>query len=314
MKLLLSTSIAEDIEPHLPPGIQVVHVDQAGAFDGDPADAEVFARVWTPHDILDDVLDAAPQLRWIHTPSAGVDHLLTPKVLARDIVLTNSAGVHAIPIAEFVLALMLDRVKCLAALHTAQAGQHWATNLPMDELYGATVLIIGLGSIGQAIAQRAAAFGMRVWGSRRNPQPLPYTEQVVGAGNWRQLLPQADYVIIATPLTPETRGMFDAAALQEMRPDAFLINIARGAIIDEAALLTALRENWIAGAALDVFDSEPLPPDSPFWSLPNVFVTPHCSWTSPHMRQRVAELFLDNLDRYRTGMPLRNIVDKQAGY
>lgn len=314
MKLLLSTKFGEDIEPHLPPDVTVVHVDQDGVCAGDPSDAEAFARFWISREAFDRVLDATPRLRWVHTPSAGVDHVLTPKLLARDITLTNSAGIHAIPIAEFVLAFMLDRVKRLPELHAAQQAQQWREELAIHELYDATLLIIGLGGIGLAIAQRAAAFGMRVWGSRRNPQPVPHVERVVGAAEWRTLLPDADYVVIAAPLTPETRRMINTAALRAMRSDAYLINIARGAIIDEAALLTALREQWIAGAALDAFETEPLPADSPFWSLPNAFITPHCTWASPHMRRRAANLFLDNLQRYRSGLPLRNVVDKQHGY
>ena len=178
----------------------------------------------------------------------------------------------------------------------------------------ATLLIIGAGGIGQAIAQRASAFGMRVWGFCRHPQPLPGFERVVGADEWRSLLPEADYVVIATPLTPETQGMIDAATLRSMRPSAYLINVARGAVVDEAALLTAVDEGWIAGAGLDTFCTEPLPLDSPFWSRQNVFVTPHCSGSSPRAIQRSIALFLDNLTCYRAGTPLRNVVDKTAGY
>jgi phosphoglycerate dehydrogenase-like enzyme len=136
----------------------------------------------------------------------------------------------------------------------------------------------------------------------------------VATDQWRSLLPFADYVVIATPLTPETKGLIDEAALRSMRQSAYLINIARGAIVDEAALLTALREGWIAGAGLDTVATEPLPPESPLWSLPNAFITPHCSALSPRLRERMAQLFIDNLKRYQTGQPLRNVVDKQAGY
>jgi phosphoglycerate dehydrogenase-like enzyme len=137
---------------------------------------------------------------------------------------------------------------------------------------------------------------------------------MVGDGEWRELLPEADYVVIATPLTPQTRGMFGKAELAAMRPGSYLINIARGEIIDEAALLDALRNGPIAGAALDVFEQEPLPADNPLWSQPNAFVTPHISWQSPNIRPRTIGLFLDNLQRYAAGEPLINIVDKHAGY
>lgn len=260
------------------------------------------------------MLAAAPALLWQHTPSAGVNHILTSSFLEQDIILTNGAGVHAIPIAEFVLAFMLYHAKHLRRLQGLQAEHHWNTGLELQELMDATILIIGAGGIGQEIAKRATAFGMRVWGSRRSPQPLAGFERVVGTQEWRSLLPEADYVVIATPLTPETKGMVDAAALRSMCASAYLINIARGAVVEEAALLTALSQGWIAGAGIDTFDTEPLPPDSPFWSLPNVFVTPHCSAVSPQVQQRSVELFLDNLQRYQTGMPLRNVVDRKAGY
>ncbi len=314
MKLIVSAYIAADVAPQLPPDVQVIQVDNEGVFDGDPSDAEVFLRWWTPKAQLDKVLQAAPAIRWIHTPSAGVDHLLTPLMLSRDIVLTNNAGGHAIPIAEFVMAFILNHAKRLPALRSAQAERRWDRQATALELTDAVLLIVGMGGIGQAIATRAAAFGMRVWGSRRHPCDMPGVERVVGADGWRELLPAADYVVLAMPLTAETRRVFDAAALRSMRSSAYLINVARGAVIDEEALIVALREEWIAGAALDTFETEPLPPDSPLWDLPNVVLTPHCTSSSPRARQRSIALFLDNLERYRNGQPLRNVVDKAAGY
>lgn len=315
MKLILPIEVAADIQPHLPPDSRFVRVDSEGNLDGDANDAEVYLNwFYLKRPTHEKVLAAAPALRWQHTPSAGVNHILTPIFLERDIVLTNGAGVHAIPIAEFVLAFMLNHAKQLPKLQALQVQHHWKKGFELQELSGATVLIIGTGGIGQAIAQRASAFGMRVWGSRRNPQPLPGFERVVGADEWRSLLPEADYVVVATPLTPETKGLINASVLRLMRPSAYFINIARGAVVDEEALITALSEGWIAGAGLDTFYPEPLPPDSPFWSLPNAFVTPHCSGISPYSVQRSLELFLDNLRRYFAGTPLRNLVDKTAGY
>ncbi len=314
MKLILATQIAADIEPHLPAEVQVVHVDDQGQLDGDASEAEVYAYSWSLRLIIDKVLNAAPQLRWLHTPSAGVDHLLTPLLLERDLLLTNGAGLHAIPVAEFVLALLLNHAKLLPKLQVAQAEHHWLWDLKPLELQDATLLLLGLGGLGQAIAQRAAAFGMRIWGSRRNPEPLPGIERVVGAQAWRALLPEVDYLVVTTPLTPQTRGLIDADALRSLRPSAYLVNVARGPVVDEAALIRALREGWLAGAALDTFSVEPLPSDHPLWSLPNVYITPHCAADSPRVRQRMTDLFLDNLGRYRAGLPLRNLVDKQAGY
>lgn len=320
MKLLLATEFKLELEPkltQLDPDLQIAWVDTNGQFEGDPSDAEVYFNwFYLKPDLLHRVLTAAPNIRWHQTTSAGVNHILTPEYLQRDIVLTNGAGTFAIPIAEFVLTYILFHAKHLTDLLELQANHSWkkSIQLPMQEVWGKTLLIIGAGSIGQEIAKRASAFGMHVWGSRRHPQPTPGFEQVVGADEWRSLLPEADYVVLATPLTPETRNLIDAEALRAMRSTAYLVNIARGAVVDEAALITALKEGWIAGAGLDTFQTEPLPADSPFWSLPNVLVTPHCSGFSARITERTIALFLDNLTRYRLGKPLRNVVDKTTGY
>lgn len=319
MKLILSIEFAAALESQLPREIEVVHVDREGNFTGDPKDAEIyFSASLLKSEVLDHVLNAAPAIRWQHTPSAGVNHLLTPTSLARDLILTNGAGVHAVPIAEFVLAFMLDYAKHLGKFHQLQAEHNWdhrwRQGVFLQELLGATVLIIGAGSIGEEIAQRASAFGMRVWGSRRHPAPHPNFEKIVGATEWYDLLPEADFVVLALPLTPETKHIINADVFRSMRRSAYLINIARGALVDEAALLTALTQGWIAGAGLDAFVTEPLPADSPLWSVPNLFITPHTSWSSPHTKQRTLDLFLDNLSRYRNGQTLQNIVDRKLGY
>ncbi len=314
MKIIVPAQIREVLEPQLPDGIQAVWVSPDGTFDGAPDGALAYFRWWTDQPHLERVLATAPTIRWMHTPSAGVDHVLTPTVIARDISLTNSAGVHAIPIAEFVFGFMLAHAKQLATYRVAQAESRWVERLSLGELYESTLLIIGIGGIGQAIAERAAAFGMRVYGSRRAPRPMAGVERVVGGAAWRELLPAADYVVLATPLTPETRGVIDAAAFAAMKPTAYLINIARGAVIDEPALVAAMRAGQIAGAALDTFEEEPLPAASPLWTLPNVTITPHTTASSPRMRERQIGLFLENLARLRDGQPLLNVVDKSAGY
>lgn len=314
MKIILPEQIRAFIEPKVPADVAVAWVDMEGQFDGDPSDAVAYFRWWTGRPVLERIFAAAPQLRWMHTPSAGVEHLMIPVVLERDLLLTNSAGVHAIPIAEFVLAFMLSKAKRIDEYRAAQAERRWLRGLELHELYEQTLLIVGIGGIGEAIAARAAALGMRVLGSRRSPRPMPGVELVVGGDEWRALLPEADYVVLATPLTPETRRMFDAAAFAAMKPGAYLINIARGEIIDNEALLAALRTGPIAGAALDTFEVEPLPDDSPLWGMPNVTITPHTTANSPRMRERQIALFLANLQRFRAGTPLLNLVDKAAGY
>ncbi|MGC8802061.1 MAG: D-2-hydroxyacid dehydrogenase [Chloroflexus sp.] len=318
MKLVLPSLLRDELLPRVKtvaPEATIVWYDQNGEPDAPINDAEVLLRWFFPPEQLAGFIRRMPELRWLHIPRAGVDGLLIPEVIERDIIVTNSAGVHAIPISEFVMLFALSHVKQATRLHQLQAAHQWREHdLQLRELAGSTMLIIGLGQIGQAIATRASAFGMRVWGSRRTPRPTPGVERVVGEGAWRTLLPEADFVVIATPLTPFTRGMFGREELALMKPDAYLINIARGEIIDETALIEALHNRRIAGAGLDVFTQEPLPPDSPFWTLPNVFVTPHISWNSPFIRSRTLDLFITNLHAFIHNEPMINVVDKQAGY
>lgn len=320
MKIILPVEIAEEIEPHLPKEteiteIKVIRVDSDGNLDGDATDAEVyFSWFYLKPTTLHRVLEAAPSLRWHHAPNAGVNHILTQKYLERDLILTNGAGIHGIPIAEFVITYILAHVKQLAKFYQLHSENKWQRGVPLNELSEKTLLIIGAGGIGKEIAVRAKVFGMKVFGSSRHPKQLPNFDQVVGVNEWRQLLPQADFVVIATPLTPETKGMIDANTLALFRTNSYLINIARGGIVDEQALTQALEENRIAGAALDTVLTEPLPPESPLWKLPNLLITPHNSGDSPKTKQRTFDLFLENLTRYLEGKPLQNVVDKNAGY
>jgi phosphoglycerate dehydrogenase-like enzyme len=318
MKIIIPQSIAPELEPRIPaivPGAVVIQVHDDGTPLGDVSDAEVFIRWWTGLESFKRVLTAAPRLRWVHSPSAGVDHLLIPQIVESDIVLTNSAGAHAIPIAEFVVMYMLNHVKQAFALRGLPR-EEWnrGDDIRCGELHDHTLLIVGLGAIGTEIAKRAQAFGMRVLGSRRIARPTPFVDTIVGEDGWRDLLPEADYVVLATPLTEQTRGMFDADAFARMKPTAYLINIARGQIVDTDALLAALHGGAIAGCALDALPVEPLPPDHPLWDAPNTWVTPHISYSSPRTRGRMFEIFFDNLRRFRAGEPLVNVVDKTAGY
>jgi phosphoglycerate dehydrogenase-like enzyme len=316
VKLILPIEVADEIQPHLPKDIQIVRADVDGNIDGDATDAEVYFSwlYYIKPTTLQKVLDSAPKLRWHQATNAGVNNILTPQYLERDIILTNGAGLHAIPIAEFVLAYMLCYSKNFLKLHELQAQKSWQRSVRNQELLDKTLLIIGAGGIGQEIAKRAKAFGLKIFGSRRNPQPLPNFDKVVGVNEWKALLGEAHYVVIATPLTKETKGLIDAEVFSLMRPDAYIINIARGAIVDEAELIKALQTGKIAGAALDTVFTEPLSPESPLWTQPNIFITPHCSGYSPQTKERAIALFLDNFTRYYSGKPMRNIVDKDAGY
>jgi phosphoglycerate dehydrogenase-like enzyme len=306
MKIVLPGLLRDELMPRImavAPEATIVWFDQNGEPEAPITDAEVLLRWFFSTEQLARLVRQMPMLRWLHIPRAGVDGSLIPEVIERDIIVTNSAGVHAIPISEFVMFFALSHFKQARYLHQLQVAHQWReADLQLRELAGTTMLIIGLGHIGQAIAERASAFGMRVWGSRRTPRPVADVERVVGEGEWRALLPAADFVVIAAPLTPATRGMFGRAELALMKPDSYLINIARGEIVDESALVEALRTQ------------QPLPPDSPFWTLPNVFVTPHISWSSPHIRTRTLDLFAANLRAFIYQQPLQNVVDKRAGY
>ncbi len=264
------------------------------------------------------LLVAAPRLRWFHAWGAGVDGLLRhPGAVEHSFILTSTSGIHPIQMTEHVLALMLAFARRLPDAVRAQADHTWRhmENAEVFELAGKTLLVIGLGAIGRRIAQMAAALGLRVLGIRRAPSGLlPGGERVAGIESLPDLLPAADFVVLVTPLTPETRGLIGERELRLMKREAYLINVARGGVVDEAALIRALREGWIAGAGLDVFEHEPLAPDSPLWEMPGVIITGHYGGVTPAYDDRAFEIFLDNLHRYRAGEPLRNVVDKRLGY
>lgn len=294
-------------------GHEVVSVPKGGQLLSEIRDAEVFFPL-SGHSFTPEVLNAGVSLRWVHLSSAGVEHALYPELMQRPIVLTNGAGVYSIPIAEHVLAMMLALSRRVPEMVRAQDRGEW-TGLRGGELHGATALIVGVGGIGARVAALCKAFGMHVVGTRRRAEtPTPDVDTVLPTSELRSALPDADWVIVCAPLTPETRHIIGAAELALMKPTVRIINIARGGLIDENAMIEALEAGRIAGAGLDVFDEEPLPPDSPLWKLPQVIVSPHSGGSSPHSLARTLELFQDNLRRYLAGEPLRNVVNKRAGY
>ena len=280
----------------------------------DIQDAEVVMVPWTlSHESLKLLLHA-PTLRWAHVMTAGVEHVVRAMSPGRDVVITNAAGVFDVPIAEAVLTWILVVAKRVPEFLVQQRAHQWHL-LRLRELSDLTVGLIGFGSIGTEIACRCRAMGMRVIATRQHPErAASCADEVLLPDRLPDLLAASDFVVVAAPLTPQTRGLLSTTELRQMRSDAWLINIARGPIVDHEALIEALREGQIGGAALDVFDEEPLPADSPLWDLPNVMITPHNSWSTPHFKQREAELFLDNLARYLRGDQLRNIVDLSRGY
>jgi D-2-hydroxyacid dehydrogenase (NADP+) len=260
----------------------------------------------------------APKLRWFQQWGAGADWLLRrPEAVSRDFILTNVSGIHAIPISEHILAMMLAFARNLPISIRGQERHHWLDGNEKStcELAGGTLLLVGVGAIGRRTAQLAHALGMRVLGIRRNPaEMVAEIEQMAGPEGLAALLPEADFVVLTVPLTHETRNMIGQRELRAMRPGSYIINIGRGGTIDETALLQALKDGWIAGAGLDVFEAEPLPADSPFWDMQNVIITAHYAGSTPYYDRRALDIFVENLRRYRAGEPLQHVVDKELGY
>jgi phosphoglycerate dehydrogenase-like enzyme len=264
---------------------------------------------------------AGGALRWAHSASAGVGGVLYPEMVASSVVLTNSAGVHAEPIAETVLAMILHFARGFDFAVRAQARGRWnkepwdAIDAPVRELAESTVGLLGLGGIARAVARRAAALGMRVVATRRSPADGPPGVEILrGEGALERLLSISHYLVVTVPRTAETEGMIGARELARLPDGAVLVNVSRGDVVDEDALVDALRDGRLRGAGLDVFRREPLPPGSPLWTLPNTLLLPHVSGTSHGFWRRETDLIVANLRRYLAGEPLLNTVDKQAGY
>jgi phosphoglycerate dehydrogenase-like enzyme len=263
----------------------------------------------------------ATRLRWIHCTAASVTSVLFPELVESDVQVTNARGLHGDAMAEHALGLMLAFTRKLHHARDAQRAHEWAQVAQWTEppafgsLAGSTLGLVGLGAIGSALAARARALGMRVIAVRKHPaaDPAPADEQW-GVARLRDLLAECDWLVLVAPLTGETHGMIGARELSQMKPGARLVNLGRGALVDEPALVEALRSGRLAGAALDVFAEEPLPAASPLWELREVLVTPHTSGLAPRYWERAMQQFTDNLRRWLAGEPLRNVVDKRAGY
>lgn len=250
--------------------------------------------------------------KWISVGGSGVDHL-EPWDPSR-ITVTNSAGVASAMMAEYVFGSILHYTLDIDGLAADKAARRWDPARAMQPLQGKTILIVGLGHTGQAVAQRAKAFEMSVIGTRARPVPMEHVDEVRASDDLPQLWEQADFVTVSVPLLPSTRGLVDARAFAAMKPSAMLVDVSRGGVVDQDALVNALRSGAIAHAALDVFPEEPLPEDSPQWGLENAILSPHCSAVFDGWATRSFGLFLDNLERWRAGEPLQNIVDPARGY
>jgi len=316
IKVLITHGIgAEDLEriEAVSPSLTAEAADSMEEALAKASDAEIIqAGRWS-----DELWRSAPKLKWVQSGGAGVEHYLTPDFIASSIVLTNAQGTYAIPIGDHVMAFVLHFSRQFNHLSRRQMKHEWAGwgEYELDDLDGKTLGIVGVGGTGVEVARRAKAFGMRVIATRRRPdRPSDYVDEVRGAEALPWLLEESDYVALCTALTPETRHLIGTQQLRQMKPTAYLVNIGRGGLIDEGALVEALAGGDIAGAGLDVFEEEPLPADSPLWEMPNVMITPHRAGDSRRSHERFMDLFCENLRRYAAGQPLLNVVDKTVGY
>jgi phosphoglycerate dehydrogenase-like enzyme len=300
------------------PQLEIVRLTTYEGIDEDLAAADIlFTQSLRPEQFR-----VARNLRWIHSPAAAIHQFLFPELVNSDVILTNAREVHGPVVAEHVMALIFALAKRIPQSVRFQQkriwGQEtlWRDHAAPAEIAGATLGLVGLGSIGRNLARRASSMGMNVMCVRANPESEKpeAVEAVLPASKLNELLGRADYVVLAIPVTAATRGIIGQEQLSHMKSDAYLINVGRGPLIDAPALIKALRERKISGVALDVFDQEPLPPDSPFWELENVLITPHTAGMTTKLWERHYKLFSDNLHRLLRGEPLLAVVDKQQGY
>lgn len=265
---------------------------------------------------------SARQLRWIHSPAAAVHQFIFPELVESDVILTNAREVHGIGVAEHVMALILAIAKRIPESVRFQQEHVWGQEIfwnrracPLD-ITGATIGVVGFGSIGSNVAKYAKAMGMKVIVVRERPGSVrpEFVDEELPSSKLEEMLSQADYVVLSPPLTSQTRGMIGRRQFAKMKSTTYLINVGRGPLLDETALVDALRNHRIAGAALDVFDQEPLPADSPLWDLENLLITPHTAGMAGNLWQRHYALFSENVRRFLKGEPLLGLVDKRRGY
>jgi phosphoglycerate dehydrogenase-like enzyme len=278
-----------------------------------PADRSNTARFGTAE--FRRLIQAAPALRWVQTNSSGVDYLTKiPEIYERDLIVTNGSSVNQWPMAETVMGLLLGVTRRIPQ-HVRHQLQHEWQRYQKLELRGSTVLIVGYGHIGAEVGRLCEAFGMRVLAVRKRvSEPSPHAAAVYGPEQLPEALAEADFVVLVAATTPNQRPLIGASELAVMKETAWLVNVGRGVLVDDAALIPALESGQIAGAALDVFTQEPLPPEHPYWDMPNVLITPHNSASSPRQDERTLQLFVENFRRWLADEPLLNRVDIHRGY
>jgi phosphoglycerate dehydrogenase-like enzyme len=308
---------AENLQKEFP-HVDVVRITNYDGIDAVLADAQI---IFT-QSISAEQFVAARQLRWIHSPAAAVHQFMFPELVASDVILTNAREVHGVGVAEHVMALIFAIAKRIPESVRFQEKHIWGQEIlwnghasPLD-IAGATIGVVGFGSIGSNLAKRAKAMGMKVIVVRERTGSVrpEFVDEELPSSKLNEMLARSDYVVLSPPLTPQTRGMIGREQLAKMKSDAYLINVGRGPLLDEAALTEAVRDHKIAGAALDVFDQEPLPADSPLWDLENLLITPHTAGMAGNLWQRHYALFSENLRRFLKGESLLGLVDKQRGY
>jgi len=290
--------------------------DSTEAFARAAPEASVILNWSGPVELLRQVFPMCPRVRWVHNRSAGLDGVLFPELVESTVPVTNGSGVFSPPLGEFALAAILYFAKDLRRMIRSQEAGLW-DQFDMPEIAGQTVGIVGYGDIGRAVAARVRPMGMRVLALKRHVPVYnvdPLVDKIYGPEGRLEMIGRSDYIVAAAPLTEETRSMIGEPEFAAMKPDAVAINIGRGPVIDEAAMVRALTDRRIKGAALDVFDTEPLPPGHPLYKLGNVLLSPHCADHTPDWLERAMRFFIENFERFRKGEPLVNVVDKELGY
>lgn len=301
----------------LRPNAEIVTGNSMHAFEKAVAEAAVVFNWSGSLDLLRDVVGKCPNLQWVHSRSVGLEKTLFPELIESSVTLTNGRGVFSSSLGEFALAAILYFAKDLRRMVRNQVAGRWE---PFDivPISGQTVGIVGYGDIGRAVAARVRPMGMKVLAVKRHAPSSPgsdsLVDQLYASDRRLDMLPQCDYVVVSTPLTSETQGMIGEHELSAMKPDAVIINLGRGPVIEERALIQALAEGRIKGAALDVFEQEPLPAGHPFYKLENVLLSPHCADHTPNWLDQAMQFFIEQFKRYRDGQPLMHVVHKKLGY
>jgi phosphoglycerate dehydrogenase-like enzyme len=278
--------------------------------------ADVLLKWHGSRTLFEQVWRMAHQVRWVHSMWTGIDQVIFPDLIDSPVPLTNSRGAFSESLAEFAIGAVFFFAKDFRRMSRSQSAGVWDA-FDLEWVKGRTLGIVGYGDIGRAAAQKAKALGMTVEGLRRRPELSrndPLVDTLWAPSDLPELLSRADFLLLAAPLTRDTRGLIGARELGALRSNAVVINIGRGPVIEEKALVQALAENRIRGAALDVFETEPLPAGHPFYRLENVLLSPHCADHTPGWIEQAMQAFLDNFDRFHRGLPLQNIVDKHSGY